>query len=202
MKIEYIQVMNQGSIECKSIFYKAFDYLSFDATYTFSCGINQLNGEIDSGIWGTSYLLSMYQYRPKDFVIWEKPEVTVNKTVLTLEKLSKYTCYMDQLYPLFSSQASVRHLVKRGIKRHQLSYTSEEIRDLFHMDAERFERPIKAVGHEMFRAMAAIGYVHGKQVFCFPWLSQRIFQAYHGHMTDLLDILDRLDKIVILPLGS
>ena len=34
---------------------------------TFTSGENMLRGEIDSGVWAVSYLLSMYTYRAKRF---------------------------------------------------------------------------------------------------------------------------------------
>lgn len=50
--------------------------------------------------------------------------------------------------------------------------------------------------------MAAVGYVYGKEIFCFPWLSQNRFDYYHGNITDLLNILEGLKKVVILPVGK
>lgn len=50
--------------------------------------------------------------------------------------------------------------------------------------------------------MASIGYCYKKQVFCFPWLSQKRFANYHSNITDLLDILANLNRIIILPMGE
>lgn len=202
MKIESIQIENHGYVTCRSEFYMSEDLLN-KTENRFCKGINRLNGEIDSGVWAISYVLSMYETRRKDFTLFESPKVIVNGCDWNLENLMPYTCYMDKrYYPMFSSKKlSVEKLVRHGIRKNHLEYTSDEIRDLFHMDAERFQRPIFGVGNERFRAMAAVGYVHGKEVYCFPWMSQLRFEAPHGHMTDLLDILERLQKIVILPIG-
>ncbi len=203
MKIESINVRNDGYVHCKSGFYHSQDSTDYKTEYIFTTGINWLIGEIDSGCWAVSYLLSMYKWRPKDFILFEKPEITVNDTVMSLEELSKYTCYMEEkIYPLYSTKQPIEKLVMHGIKKNKLDYSPEEIRDLFHMDSERFTRPIKAVGHEIFRAMAAIGYVHNKQVFCFPWLSKKRYDAYQLHMPDLMNILESLKMIVIVPRGQ
>lgn len=203
MIIENVSVKSdRGYVYCRSCFYTAHDNPSYDVSYSFSVGINKLINEIDSGVWAVSYLLSMYKYRPKDFILFEPVEITVNNSVISLNDISEYTCYMDELYPLFSSKRSVRKLVLGGLKRNNLNYTPDDIRDLFHIYPTRFDRPLTGVGNEIFRCMAAIGYCHGKQIFCFPWLSQKRFEYYHGHMTDLLDILDKLKKIVILPVGK
>lgn len=99
MKIEQISVLNDGHVYCHSVFYFSQDGLSADLNYCFNSGINRLYGEVDSSVWAVSYLLSMYNCRPKDFILFEKPEVIVNDTVMSLKDLSKYSCYMDELYP-------------------------------------------------------------------------------------------------------
>lgn len=202
MTIECISVKNEGYVYCKSSFYSAQDCLSSNTSYTFSVGINKLIDEIDSGVWAVSYLLSMYKHRFNDFILFEEPKVSVNDSIVSLNDISEYSCYMDKLYPLFSTQDSVRKLVSRGLEKAKLNYSSDDIRELFHIDNERFERPITGVGNEIFRAMSAVGYAYGKKVYCFPWLSKKRFNGYHGHIVDLLDILEKLKKVVILPLGK
>lgn len=202
MKIESINVTNEASVHCRSSFYTAQDSLRTTLNYDFSVGINKLIGEIDSGIWAVSYFLSMYKYRPKDFILFDEPKLKINNMVLSLNDLSRYTCYMDKLYPFFSTKVPIKKLILRSLKRNKLNCSADDIRDIFHMDKDRFERPITGVGNEIFRAMAAIGYVNGKQVYCFPWLSQERFNGYHLHLTDLIDILDKLGMIVIVPIGK
>ena len=202
MKIESVNVRNDGYVDCKSGFYTSQDLIYEQTKYSFTTGINWLIGEIDSGCWAVSYLLSMYKWRPKDFILFRDPQVTVNDTVMSLDEISKYTCYLNRLYPLFSTKRPIEKLVMHGIKKNKLDYSPEEIRDLFHMDSERFTRPLTGVGHEIFRAMAAIGYVHNKQVFCFPWLSKKRYDGYNLHMPDLMSILESLKMIVIVPRGQ
>lgn len=201
MKIEKINVINEGYVHCNSCFYSSQDSLSSEIKYCFSTGINRLYGEIDSGVWAISYLLSMYEYRPNDFVLFRQPEAVVDDTVLSLNDLSQYSCYLDKLYPLFSTEDSVRDLLLKGLRESGSEHTADDIKELFYIDEKRFERPIKECGNEMFRAMAAIGYAYGKQVFCFPWLSQKRLNGYHANITGLLDILESLKKIIILPIG-
>ena len=167
--------------------------------------IHKLTGEIDSSYWGISYLISMYPYfssLEKKIVFLSPENVLVNNDTMSLIELSEYTCYMDGIYPLFSTKQTIRKLVSKGIKKYGMKKTPEDIRDMFHIHPERFERPLSGVGNERFKAMAAIGFSHGKQVFCFPWLSKMRFEYYHGNMTDLLSVLESLQKIVILPVGK
>ena len=168
---------------------------------TFSEGVNKLGGEIDSGNWAVSYLLSMYQHRPKDFVLFEAPNALVNNEAISLQELSRYSCYMDQLYPMFSTKATVRKLITQGLKKYPTDASPDDIKKLFFLDDQRFERPLKCVGNEIFRAMAAIGYCHQKEIFCFPWLSNKRFEYYHQNMTYTLELLSDLGKIAIVPVG-
>lgn len=203
MKIESLNFRAEGYVDCKSGFYTAQDNLSFDVEYTFKTGINKLIGEIDSNVWATSYYLSMYKFRKKDFIIFENDGIIVNDSKLSLDELSEYTCYMDEgFYPLFSTGKSVRKLIMHGIKKNKLDCAPDDIKSIFELDDQRFERPVKCVGNERFRAMAAIGYAHGKQVYCFPWLSKKRFDYYHGNITYLLDMLEELGMIAIVPIGE
>lgn len=199
MKINNIAFHNEGYVYCKSNFYTAQDGLSSETNYTFSTGVNKLFGEIDSGIWATSYLLSMYNQHPEDFILFEPPEVFVNDKMISLNDLSEFSCYMDKSYSLFGSGLSVKNLVMQGITKNQLNLSPSDVRNLFLIDSERFERSLSGVGNEVYKAMAAIGYCHNKQIFCFPWMSARRFNYYHSNITRLLDILNQLEKIVILP---
>ena len=161
-----------------------------------------LVGEIDSGGWAVSYLLSMLECRPKDFVMSEIPQITVNGEPMPFHELSKFTCYMDRSFPLFSSRASVRHCVEKGLKSNGLTLCADDVKDLFCLDSQRFERPLAGVGNEIFQAMSAIAYCCGKQVFCFPWLSKSRFEGYHKNLSGALEMLEGLNKTVIMPVGE
>jgi len=202
MKIEKLIIANDGYVNCHSCYYSSKDVLKTDSTFCLNSEINKMYGEIDSGVWAVSYLLSMYRYRPRDFMMFSQPEVMLNDSIMSLNELSKYTCYMDVIYPLFTSKKSVKKLVLLGLKQKIVNCSADDIRQLFCIDRERFERPIAACGNEIFKAMAAIGYCYGKEIFCFPWLSKRRFENYHNNIIGVLDVLSELNKMAILPLGE
>ena len=201
MVINDIRIKNEGYVFCKSSFYSAQDSLSHDSCYPFSRGINKLIGEIDSGNWAISYLLSMYKHRPEDFVLFEQPEAVVNNKSVSLNELSAFSCYMDPLDPLFDPAVSVKDSVIQGLAYSKQNDSYDAVKNLFYLDSERFERPLSATGNEIFRSMAAIGFSYKKEIFCFPWLSDRRFESYHENLTALLQIFENLGKTVILPVG-
>lgn len=201
MIIDRVTVRNEGYVYCKSKFYTVQDGLSKYSSYTFSRGVNRLVGDIDSEVWAVSYLLSMYKYCPEDFVLFEQANVIVNGTVTSLNELSEFSCYMDESYPLFSADKSVKEHVIQGLNYSKLHLSCDDVEKLFHIDKERFERPLKSLGNEILKSMAAIGFSYGKEIFCFPWLSVKRFNGYHENMNFTLKTLEELGKIIILPIG-
>lgn len=202
MIINNIKIHNEGYVFCKSTFYSSHDIIPSGTSYTFAPGINQLSGEIDSGVWAISYLLSMYGYNERDFILEKQPIVILNEKTILLNELVSCACYMDQLHHLFSTNKSVRECVIEGLNLYDDFCTVENVREIFQIDKERFERTINGVGNEKFKAMAAIGFANQKQLYCFPWLSKLRFDSYHEHMKVALAALESLGKTVILPLGK
>ena len=198
--MKVIEIYNSGYIDCKSSYYVAHTSLDEKDKFVFKSGINELVGDIDSGNFSISYLISMYKDVDKKLLFLPQT-AKVDGEVVELFELSQLSCYMDSLYPFFPKKKTVRQLVEKGLKKSKIPYTPDEICKLFHMETFRFERPINAIGHEKFRAMAAIGFCYNKDVFCFPWMSRRLFDSFQGHLTDILSILEKMNKIVILPIG-
>ena len=201
MKNIKIVVSVEGYFDCSSCFYRSADMISPLRKFDFKTGINTIYGEIDSGAWAISYLISMYRYKPKTCIFYDKPQISTDGCEVSLRDVSEHSCYMDREYPLFSTRKTVRACVASGLKKTGMRETPDDVQRLFLISPDRFNRPLSGTGNEVYKAMAAIGYAHGKQIFCFPWLSQKRFSALHRNMTDLLDILEKLEKTVILPLG-
>ena len=194
----------EGHINCKSKFYTSHDVLQEYMNFKFTTGINNLFGDIDSGAFGVSYLLSMYNIDVNKKLLSSPLIATVDGKPETLDVLSKKCCYLDDdFFPLFSSKRkTILQLIEKGIKKSKINQTAEKICNLFLLDSERIHRPIKYVGNERFRAMAAVGYSFGYQVFCFPWLSKKMFNYYTNNILWLLDILEKLKVVVIVPRGE
>lgn len=203
MQIEKIEISGSGWITCRSDFYTVDDVMRERDLYSFMPGINVLHGECDSGIWGISYLLSMYQYERNNrkHVIHSPLIATVNGRTISLNQLWDVSCYMAfGIDPVFTSRKTVRQLVQRSIKKNHLSESVEDIQRIFHIEDTRFDCPLQATGFEVFRMMAAIGYCNQKEIFCFPWISERRFTGFTGPLHDALRVLESLRKVVIFPI--
>lgn len=152
----------------------------------------------DSKFYGTDGKIVIFNDR--EFLLLNA-RILVNDNEMKLEEFLKYSCYMDKLYPLFSTNKRIDQIVAAGISKNKLDCSPNDVRDMFGIDSGRFQRPLRGTGNEKFKMMAAIGYVYGKEVFCFPWMSQKRFYGFHGHLTYALEKLEQLGKTVILPLG-
>ena len=204
-RIANIEINFDGSVWCESRFYRVDDLVSCLKTYRFRTGVNFLKGDIDSGNWAVSYFVSMYDsssYHQEGKWWVDECTARINGNPVQLEELTRQTCYLEKTYPLFSTHRSVYELVADGIRQNGLPYTPEQICGMFEIYPGRFEREIEHTGNEQFKARAAIGFCHNKQVFCFPWMSKRRYDAFHLHMPHLLRILKRLGKIAIVPIGK
>ncbi|MBP3300076.1 MAG: hypothetical protein J6M34_01065 [Clostridia bacterium] len=196
MKKEYI-ISCDGLVKCHSAFFEAHDGFQSEA-YEFRKGRNILNGDIDSGAWAISYLLSMYHCRKKDFLLFEQPKI-LGESEEIMEEIMEKSCYMDPSFPLFSKRKSVRKLIEQGIKKSKSDFTSEGLKELFGLDDQRFERPLSQVGNERYQAMAAIGVAYGMEWFCFPWFSQKLVDYFQIRLKHTIKTLEQMGKVIIFP---
>ena len=198
--IDKYQVYCQGHVYCRSSFYQAHDHFKQGA-YVIQTGKNVLKGDIDSGNWALSYLLSMYNQNKKDFLLPERPQI-INKNSIPMEEILSKSCYMDEQNALFSTKRPIRNIIERGIQKNNLPYTANELRDLFGICNERFERPMNGIGNDRFKAMSAIGLANNKEWFCFPWLSSEKVEYYQLQLSYPIKVLEQLEKIIIFPCGQ
>ncbi len=195
MKVDNILITANGFVKVESCFYSVEDVINRQE-YHFSQGENMLFGEIDSGIFGISYLIGMNKI--KNATLFD-PIVRINREQSSLNEIHKLSCYIDTLYYLFSSQKSVEKLISEGLKKTKNPMSCEQIVELFKLDSQRIPRPVKACGNEKYRAMAAIGYSFGKQIFCFPWFSSVRYKHLYRHIKYASKVLSSLGCVVIIP---
>lgn len=162
-------------------------------SYRFEPGITILYGDIDCGGWGVS---SAFSQKCKDTVLSpDEFSIEINDSPADLGQIYANACYMD----LIRSRKSVDKLVAKALKKNHSQFSAEDIREIFEITPERFRFHTSGVGNEHFRCAAAIAYASSKSVYCFPWISKKMVEYYGLNLQDVLDILAKLGKIVILP---
>lgn len=203
MKINDISIKKlNGYILCRSNFYQSLDICD-NINITLKNGINKLMGGIDSGNWAVSYFLSMHcEAAKEDIILNEKPEITVNGLLTDEKTLSRISVYIDPLHSLFTKNITIRKAISDGLEKSGINETVDSVKSMFQLDDERFERPISGVGNEKYRAMSAIGYSYGKEIYCFPWFSKKRFDSLYYQLMGAAFFLEALGKVVILPISD
>lgn len=197
-----IEIHNEGFVYCKSAFYSVHDVLTANKTYVFNKGINKVIGDIDSGNWAISYMLSMFKNRHKDIIVFEKPIIMVDKREVSLSDFSSSTCYMDLINPFFHNNNSVEKQIKRMLISNKSSLKLDDLKNRFYLKDDLISKKITQQGSEIFQAMAAIGVANNFDVFCFPWMSYNRYRHFYYHLEITFNTLSYYGKIAIVPIGN
>ena len=201
LNIEEIKISNDGYMCCKSWFYKIdVTLLSNDYKYIFKKGVNLIDCEIDSPEVGICYLMSMYDKVNKKFIGSELC-AHVNNQKISLKELSEYSCYIDKTNPFFAKKRTVRKSIEKGLKKSKSALSIEQIAEKFGL-TDRIDRPLNANGNEALRAMCAIAFAYGKEIFCFYWFSKKFVEYFKPSLKFLFDVLEKEGKTVILPTSA
>lgn len=196
-----ISIKNSGYVLCRSEFYSVVDIIEGQRQYNISAGVNKLYGEIDSGIFALSYLISMCNYIDRT-TLFQPLEARVDEKTVPLSELSSKAAYLDITNPLFASTLSIKELISKGIQSSQTILKPEDIKDVFCIDAKRFDRPLMLLGNERITAMAAIAFSYSKDIFCFPWLSAMRYETFKYRIEHILKVIENNNKIAIVPIGK
>lgn len=92
---------------------------------------------------------------------------------------------------------SANECIQKALEISKLSFTVEDIKRLFKLSDERFNRDLNSVSGEIYRISIAIGFALNKEVFCYPWInthdSSRIVDSKD------IEVLRKNNKIILIP---
>lgn len=155
-------------------------------------------GEFGDGGWALSTMLAGINK-------WEDyGSILANDKKIRNNEMKKYSCYVGAdsgikkmlgLLPM-----TVKEQIIYGIKK-GLSYDNdiEQIREKFSLSNERFNRYMKFVSGERWKASMAIGYAMGKSIYCFPWLNTKRLIQLEEHISICSKVLLDVGSIIIIP---
>lgn len=176
------------------VFYSTCDDISYD----FNTGVYILLGEIDSGAWAFSSTLCSRK-RKDTCIIDDNTKFYIENKEASLDDVRKISCDLDAKTNTASLNKSVKNMMEDAIEKYKLPYNATEVKKKFHLTDARYNRSLNFSGNERFRCNAAIGFMQGKRIFCFPWMSQRAEKYYRGNIYETCEILYDLGCIVLLP---
>ena len=151
---------------------------------TFSAGLHALTGQIDIGGWVFSYLLTHAEERKP--CLSKGTSFLWNYQPISLSALQEKSCYVGDINKTTGNMSAAKQFSKFK-RRKNLFITESELRDMFCLTEERWNRPLSHCGNESYRITAALGYAAGKRVFCLPWMTNSQVKYYWGTITFLAD---------------
>lgn len=191
-----IKIINfMSSANCRSQLYSSKESF-LPITYQFVPGnIYGLISDFGCGSWALSTCLGG---RCGSVV---KGSVFVNDRKMDCNELSRYSCFVgEKFFDGINSNNNVltaNECIKKALEISQLSFTVDEIKKMFGLSEERFNRDLNCVGVEINRISIAIGFALGKEIFCYPWMNTHELIGFLDINT--LNILKRHNKIVLIP---
>lgn len=186
-----------GGFECNLENYGAMRDTISNFDYQFKSGTYVLQGECATGGWALSMLLA-----GKDKV--QSGQIIMEDKKLNINDLQMRTCYVGEDAGLKKCcgllSMSVEEQILYGIKR-RLSYDEnvESIKSKFGLSDQRFNRKIKYMSGERWKASMAIGYALGKEIYCFPWMNSKTIRKLERCLRICIPSLQLVDAIIIIP---
>lgn len=99
-----------------------------------------------------------------------------------------------------NSEITAKECIEKALYLSQIQYTVDNIKKIFHLTDNRFNRPISCVSGEIWLISLAINFSLGKEIYCFPWMNHRTISiAITLSKIGVLDHLKANGKIVIIP---
>ena len=188
----------QDLVECHSLtFHSRESFLPI--SYQFSPGnVYGLVSDFGCGSWGLTTCAG------GRFTRQHFGKVLLNKKEVTADELAKYACFIcESVYSPLEVQPHLltpRECIERALSISFQPYSIDQIKSLFCLTDDRFERPVMYASGEIWLISMAINFALGKQIFCYPWLNAMDIARFeiacqHGIIRFLRDS----GKIVLVP---
>ena len=92
--------------------------------------------------------------------------------------------------------SSAKQCIEEALKLSGQPYSVDDVKRLFGLSDERFERNLDNIGIEINRISVAINFALGKDIFCYPWLNEYDVESISCH---IINVLKAHEKIVLIP---
>ncbi|HAN20488.1 MAG: hypothetical protein A2Y15_04375 [Clostridiales bacterium GWF2_36_10] len=94
-----------------------------------------------------------------------EPTYFSDKTVFVFDKI-------ENEISSESENLTVKEYIIKALEYSGLPYSDIDIKNMFCLTDERYNRTLDQVGIEIWRISIAIGFALNKQVYCFPWFNE------------------------------
>lgn len=190
------------SSKCKSLvagskyFYKnIYDCWHYKDVSFESGKIYALVSEYQQGCMYLAYLLG-------GNVDFDQLQISIDDKPVTREDLKLISWNLEPSKEKYKS-AKVKKAIEKTIKSNDVKIAFEEISELFYLTEARYNRKLKNLSGERWRASAALGFVSGKKIFYAPYECSNFYYSMNkGNLFKVLREVADSGAIVVLPVGS
>lgn len=131
-------------------------------------------------------------------------KVLLNGQKVKSQQLSQYAAFVaERVIPEVNSTGalrSARECIGDALRLSGQAFTPEEIKSLFGLSDERFDRPLAQTSGEIWPISIAIQFALGKDIFCFPWMNMHDISRFRGLWDmGIIQYLRESQKIVLVP---
>lgn len=185
-----------GSAYCCSRIYSSKEAF-LPITYQFcAANIYGLISDFGCGSWGLATCLG-----GRGAAMPIKGSILVNDKEVKNSDLKRLSCFVgEDVFDEINSEQEplcVNECIRKALTISGLPFSVQEIKKLFHLSDERFDRSLNSVSGEIWRISIAIGFALNKEIFCYPWMNTHDLSKF----VDLrnINVLREYKKIVIIP---
>lgn len=184
-----------GSAFCHSQLYSCKESF-LPITYQFlPANSYGLFSDFGRGSWALTTCLGGRGYDPISGSIY------LNEVEICCNEMRKYSCFVgentfDQINNA-EDLLTAKICIQRALDISNLPYSVSEIKDLFRLSDERFERNLQYVSGEIWRISIAVGFALNRELFCYPWMNIHDLNAYLD--VEIINVLKKYNKIVVIP---
>ena len=188
----------QDLVECRSFLYQSRE--SF-----LKCSFKLLAGntygvvsDFGYGSWGLVTCLAGRGTKE------QSGNIFLNGQKVKYNTLKKYSCFIgENVFEKVNSSENLltaKECIEKALYISGLDYSTAEIKDIFSLSDQRFERPLEYVSGEIWQISTAVNFALGKDIFCYPWLNEfDIFRYETACELGTIDFLKNKGKIVLVP---
>lgn len=127
--------------------------------------------------------------------------IYLNNEKINCSELQRYSCFVgENIFDGVNSKdnlLSAKICIEKALNISKLPYSVQEIKNLFRLSDERFERDLHYVSGEIWRISIAVGFALNREIFCYPWLNTHDVAAYLDF--EDIEMLKKHNKIILIP---
>ena len=188
----------QDLVECHSLTFQSRESF-LPITYEFKPrNVYGLISDFGCGSWGMATCVggrSSKQYSGR---------ILLNEMEIAADELTKYSCFVSEnIYTdlnLAQERSTPKACIERALAISLQPYSVDQIKALFCLSDERFERPLAYASGEIWFISIAINFALGKQIFCYPWLNARDIARFEiAYRHGIIKLIKDAGKIVLVP---